>query len=121
MTSTPYAARDYYYDPEGDSVYVLKDRLFHEYIPTRNRVIWFQSTSTTHENLPASVIITTVLNFGSILVCRMPLSISQQHTNQDTQQEALLMISFADYLEIQPQHVRRMLGNLLEQDIDPDY
>eukprot|EP00957_Ditylum_brightwellii_P135179 10306429-Ditylum_brightwellii.AAC.1 len=75
-TSIPYTARAYYYDPNGDNIYAVKGSLFHKFTLARKRVIWFNFFSELHKDLPQSAIITKVLEFGSILVCREPLQIA---------------------------------------------
>eukprot|EP00957_Ditylum_brightwellii_P045755 3471403-Ditylum_brightwellii.AAC.1 len=104
LTTNLYTARNYYYDPEGSNIYVFRDGLLHELAPIQNRVVWFQSASTTYAKLLAAAIITTVFKFGSIQVCRMPVQTIQQQTNQDAQHAAQSMIPFKDFLESQPTH-----------------
>jgi hypothetical protein len=120
-TRHPYTARKYYHDPTGNQILMHDQGTFHCYSQCHNRVVWFQATGESLQQLPDEAVITTALKFGSLLVCRAHIQRMQAQAQQQTALATTSLPSFAEYIGIQPPHIQRLLGNLHTDNINPDY
>eukprot|EP00957_Ditylum_brightwellii_P018419 1385956-Ditylum_brightwellii.AAC.1 len=94
---------------------------FHSYNQCHNQVVWFQSSSDTTLHLPAAAVITSAQTFGSLLVCQAHIQHIQVQAQEQTAPAVKSTTSFAAYINQQPNHIKRLLGNLHADNVDPEY
>eukprot|EP00957_Ditylum_brightwellii_P043864 3326131-Ditylum_brightwellii.AAC.1 len=120
-TWSPYTAQQYYYAHSTNHVYALKDGLFHMYKVSTNRVTWFHATNQTRTSIPDDAILHTVQKFGSTIYCKGPLTVAQEAVAAGMMEVTLTNGTFEEYIAAQPDHVKRILGNLQVAEVNAEY
>eukprot|EP00957_Ditylum_brightwellii_P165040 12565160-Ditylum_brightwellii.AAC.1 len=102
LTRSTYTAREHYYSCSTNEVYELQDGTFHIYKARQNRVSWFQASNHTRADLPDDAVAHSVRNFGSIIWCKAPITVTQEAAIVTVDTVAHSTESFETYLEKQP-------------------
>eukprot|EP00957_Ditylum_brightwellii_P119839 9144002-Ditylum_brightwellii.AAC.1 len=120
-TKSTYISQQYYYAQSTTHVYALKDEVFHVYKVGTNRVTWFHATNQPCTSLPDVAILHTVKKLGSTIYCRGLLTVAQEAVVTDMLEGTHTNGTFEDYIAVQLDHVKRILGNLQAAEIDAEY
>eukprot|EP00957_Ditylum_brightwellii_P137206 10461430-Ditylum_brightwellii.AAC.2 len=121
ITKSSYVAQQYYYTQSTNHVYALKDEVFHVYKVYTNRVTWFYATNQTCTSILDDAILHTARKFGSTIYCRGPLTVAQEALAMGIMEGMHAHGTFEEYIAMQPDHVKLILGNLQTSEVDTEY
>eukprot|EP00957_Ditylum_brightwellii_P031090 2355125-Ditylum_brightwellii.AAC.1 len=81
----------------------------------------FHATNQTCTSIPDDAILHMVRNFGSTIYCRGPLTVAQEVVAMGMVEETHANGTFEEYIAVQPDHVKQILGTLQAAEVDIEY
>jgi hypothetical protein len=116
LTEQPYTTREFYYHPASTSIIYYNGDELSRYIRYRGRETLYHKTETI-QTLPMDAVRTSAWRLGPFLSSKAITA----HTTDHTETAAPISDTFHSYVTNLPDHIKRTLGNLLDQQIQAEY